>query len=380
MSNDLHDDETLFIGFDALVPPRDTSLHAVEQTRRLLLEPINLCESGIAENTAGRTSLIPASVSMSADAKRPSRVLTFALYSLTGTALIAAVLGVPFIGNHKSSEQTVLVNDSPRQRGSMAHVTDHGFEERDGIIQPEEIDDFPGTLVVDPFRPAISSGRDPVIETVADKPTGSDWKEKSVFTTHGWLPVSVIYSRNSRKIVVGGTDGRVVALEPSTLNELWTADVGGSCAAVTFTSDEKSILATFDGGVRILDAATGELGASLEEKDSRPTAVGVFPDELVNADQQHKLARHKIIFGNARGYFVKSWVEKGGGEHDLRQYDAGREDAHRSRGRSAGRGSCRSVSDYHRSHRRTDRHEYPLGVVGRELLTEWFRLSTARRA
>src|SRR5438093_26782 len=62
MSNDLHDDESLFGGFDALVPPLLASLRAVEQTRELLRKPIEHPEAaltGSAGKASGRTSLVP---------------------------------------------------------------------------------------------------------------------------------------------------------------------------------------------------------------------------------------------------------------------------------------------------------------------------------
>jgi hypothetical protein len=74
-------------------------------------------------------------------------------------------------------------------------------------------------------------------------------------------------------IVIGGTGGKVIALDRGTLNKLWKVDVGCNFAAVAFTADGKSILATFDDGVRYLDAATGATGDSIEEKGGRPTAL-----------------------------------------------------------------------------------------------------------
>src|SRR5258708_37019145 len=62
MSNDLHDDEALFGGFDSLVPPLVASLHAVEQTRRLLLEPIKPPDAVLTDsagNFSGRASPVP---------------------------------------------------------------------------------------------------------------------------------------------------------------------------------------------------------------------------------------------------------------------------------------------------------------------------------
>jgi WD40 repeat protein len=144
-------------------------------------------------------------------------------------------------------------------------------------------------------------------QTGAAKADNTLWKEKAVFETPGWLPGSVAYSSDGKLLVIGGTDGKVIALNPATRKEKWKAEVGGNLAAAAFTADGKSILATINDGVRFLDALSGKLGASLEQKDSHPTAVGVFPDKDVIAPGNQRFTSHKVIFANARGCFVKVW-------------------------------------------------------------------------
>jgi WD40 repeat protein len=134
------------------------------------------------------------------------------------------------------------------------------------------------------------------------------WREKHVIETPGWLPVSVAFSPEKAMLVIGGTGGKVLAIDPANKAERWRADVGGTFAAVAFAADGKSILATYSDGARFLDQETGRWGASLEEKESRPRAVGVFPDREI-ASGAEKLTYHKVIFGNARSYYVKSWIE-----------------------------------------------------------------------
>jgi WD40 repeat protein len=146
---------------------------------------------------------------------------------------------------------------------------------------------------------------------IREVPSVCPWKEKAVVETPGWLPGSVAYSSDGKMMLVGGTSGQVGAFDPATRKEKWKAEVGGNFAAVAFSADGKSVLATFNNGVRFLDAVTGELGNSLEEKESRPTAVGVFPDQNVNAAGGQQLVSHKVIFGNARICFVKSWIPMG---------------------------------------------------------------------
>jgi WD40 repeat protein len=65
------------------------------------------------------------------------------------------------------------------------------------------------------------------------------------------------------------------------------------------------VYATTTHGVRILDAATGKEEARIEAKDSNPIALGVFPNKNIAAD----FTQLQIVFGNARGYFVKSWAD-----------------------------------------------------------------------
>ena len=60
----------------------------------------------------------------------------------------------------------------------------------------------------------------------------------------------------------------------------WKSKVGGSHAAVAFSADQKKIYATTKDGVRILDGR-GKQEHLIEEKDTNPRAIGVFPDKTI---------------------------------------------------------------------------------------------------
>jgi RNA polymerase sigma factor (sigma-70 family) len=127
------------------------------------------------------------------------------------------------------------------------------------------------------------------------------WKENFTVEYPDSLPVSVAFSADGKSLLTGDTSGEVMALiftrdEPQWR---WKAKVGGSHAAVAFSADQKKVYATTEHGVRVLDAASGKEEALLEAKGSNPTAIGVFPNKSVAG------AAVQIVFGNARGYFVK---------------------------------------------------------------------------
>ncbi len=136
---------------------------------------------------------------------------------------------------------------------------------------------------------------------------GAMWKENFTVDYPGSLPVSVAFSGDGKTLITGDTAGELMALiftgdEPSWK---WKAKVDGSHAAVAYSADQKKVYVTADNGVRILNAATGKEEARIEAKDSNPIAIGVFPNKTIDAD----FTQSQILFGNARGYFVKSWAD-----------------------------------------------------------------------
>ena len=149
-------------------------------------------------------------------------------------------------------------------------------------------------------------------ETPDAKGDGIVWKAKADLDTPGWLAGSVAYSSDGKLLVIGGSGGQVYAFDAATLKKKWTAEVGGNFAAVAFTADGKSVLATIRAGVRFIDTATGKLGNAIEDAKAPPDwhvlAVGAFPDRIIESGDQ-KLIDHKIIFGSPLGYVIKEWIE-----------------------------------------------------------------------
>jgi beta-lactamase regulating signal transducer with metallopeptidase domain/WD40 repeat protein len=133
------------------------------------------------------------------------------------------------------------------------------------------------------------------------------WKENYTVEYPGTLPVSVAFSADGKTLLTGDTGGEIMALifagdEP---RWRWKSKVEGSHATVAFSADQKKVYATTKHGVRIVDAASGKEEARIEVNDSNPTAIGVFPNKKI----AENVTRSQIVFGNPRGYFVKSWVE-----------------------------------------------------------------------
>jgi RNA polymerase sigma factor (sigma-70 family) len=137
---------------------------------------------------------------------------------------------------------------------------------------------------------------------------GTLWKETFTAEYGRSLPVSVAISVDGKTLLIGDTSGEVMAVklpsDPATYR--WKSTPDGSHAAMAYSADQKKVYATAAQGVRILDAATGKDEAFIEANDSNPVAIGVFPNK---ADA--KFPQVQIVFGNARGYFVKSWADVG---------------------------------------------------------------------
>ena len=133
------------------------------------------------------------------------------------------------------------------------------------------------------------------------------WKENYTVEYPGTLPVSVAFSADGKTLLTGDTGGEIMALIFAGDEPLWRwkSKVEGSHATVAFSADQKKVYATTEHGVRILDAASGKEEARIEVNDSNPTAIGVFPNKKI----AENFIRSQIVFGNPRGYFVKSWAE-----------------------------------------------------------------------
>jgi RNA polymerase sigma factor (sigma-70 family) len=151
-----------------------------------------------------------------------------------------------------------------------------------------------------------------------EKPAAGAWRESKVLELTGWLGGSVAYSADGKALFVGGTDEHTRAYATETWKQLWEYKGQGRFAAVAVAPDDKTVAATFSGGekrgVKLLDAATGKVGDTLEELGAiaewpAPLAVAFFPDTRVLDMDRAVVTTRKVIFGNPREYLVKTWRE-----------------------------------------------------------------------
>ncbi|HEX3151276.1 MAG TPA: sigma-70 family RNA polymerase sigma factor [Gemmataceae bacterium] len=137
---------------------------------------------------------------------------------------------------------------------------------------------------------------------------GTMWKETFTCEYESSLPVSAVFSPDGKRLLTGDLSGNVMAVrypsDPPTYE--WMTNVGGEHPAVAYSLNHKYIYATTQHGVRILDASSGKELARIDEQNSNPIAIGEFP-KLIDA----KFPQLQIVFGNARGYFVKTWRDVG---------------------------------------------------------------------
>jgi WD40 repeat protein len=165
-------------------------------------------------------------------------------------------------------------------------------------------------LAGDPRDPSEKKGEQPKAKTDA-KPdpakVGTMWKENFTIEYPDSLPVSVAFSGDGKTLLTGDTSGEVMALIFTGDEPLWRwkSKVDGSHAAVAYSADQKKVYATTEHGVRVLGADYGKEEARIEAKDSNPTAIDVFPNKVI----AENFTQSQIVFGNARGYFVKSWAD-----------------------------------------------------------------------
>src|SRR5579872_5309238 len=83
------------------------------------------------------------------------------------------------------------------------------------------------------------------VEVAPSKAENPRWKQSADIETPGWLPGSTAHSRDGKTIIVGGTDGHVIAFEPVTRKVKWKTNTKGGFAAVAFSADENSVVVTF---------------------------------------------------------------------------------------------------------------------------------------
>lgn len=156
----------------------------------------------------------------------------------------------------------------------------------------------PGNQPAPKVEPPAAKAPEPKMIPVA-------WKEKAALPLPGALAVSIAYSADGKRMVVGDTNGKVSVFDPAAGKLRWETTVGGPHPAVAYSADGKTVYATTKDGVRFLDAETGKAGDTLEVKDCDAVAIGVFPDQAVGTDE--KFTSSKIVLGTARGYTVRHW-------------------------------------------------------------------------
>lgn len=164
----------------------------------------------------------------------------------------------------------------------------------------------------------------------APRPEAAEWQEAKSIQVKGWLAGSLAYSPDGKRLAVGGTGANFVVYDAASLANLWGARNDGDFVAVAYSPDGKTFAATTTHGVILMDATaeTPVLTAqTVEEKGSKPTSVAFFPDTTVESGDQ-KLTNRKLIFGNARGYHVVSWLKwPPSGGIELNTVAAGKEPA-----------------------------------------------------
>jgi RNA polymerase sigma factor (sigma-70 family) len=161
----------------------------------------------------------------------------------------------------------------------------------------------PGDKKDEPSKPATDAKPDAAT-------VGTAWRENYTAEFQTSLPVSVAFSPDGTRLITGDTNGEVMALklEEEYPTYRWKAQAGGSHAAVAFSAGGQRVYATSKDGVKVLDAKTGAFVDSIDLPDSSPISLGVFPDVQIINDVP-PFSRSQIAFGNARGYFVRSWAE-----------------------------------------------------------------------
>jgi RNA polymerase sigma factor (sigma-70 family) len=160
--------------------------------------------------------------------------------------------------------------------------------------------------------PGEPTGAPPAAASKSDAaPAGAIWKERYQIENQGKLPTSVAYSADGQTLLAGFADSEVMSLIFDADDAKWkwketvVEAVPAAAYAVAYSADGKKVYATTRDGVRVIDAASGKQETVIEAKGSNPTALGVFPNKAIAPDY----TQSKIVFGNASGYFVKSWAE-----------------------------------------------------------------------
>ena len=160
----------------------------------------------------------------------------------------------------------------------------------------------------------IAGGVSPFASVIAAEQPSQDsapstdpvWKEIYTVRYEKTLPVSAIFSPDGERLLTGDATGEVMDLNitADTPTYNWKTNVGGSHPAIAYSPDGMTVYSTTTDGVGILNAASGKERTRIVEKDSQPIAIDVFPIKSLSDE----FTWTQIVFGNARGYFVKTWA------------------------------------------------------------------------
>lgn len=149
-----------------------------------------------------------------------------------------------------------------------------------------------------------TTGAVPVTGLPSD-PEAPVWKKGHTYYYRKTLPTSLAFAADGKSLLSADATGNLMSLDLTNEGNSyrWSATVVGSHPAVAYSLDGQSVYATCDDGVVVFDAKGKEIGR-IEAKDSKPVAIGVFPDKAVTDE----VSFAQIVFGNASGYFVKTWA------------------------------------------------------------------------
>lgn len=240
-----------------------------------------LARRGLALPAAGlATMLAPAAVSAGA-----------------ARSAISAALGIP------SPAVLALAREVTRSMAWTTHMIAMGALTllAGGLLAAATVHPPESPIQTPPTPPALEVK---VNQEVGEPVTG--WRESKVLEMDGWLAGSVVYSGDGNVLFVGGTSGggHVRSFGTNGYKRIWEYKGEGLFPTLALSPDGKTLAVTSKHGVQFLDAETGKAGDKLEEKGSDPIAVGYFPETVAAPG----VAAHKVIFGNSRGYYVKSWL------------------------------------------------------------------------
>ena len=131
------------------------------------------------------------------------------------------------------------------------------------------------------------------------------WKKGHTYYYRKTLPTSLAFANDGKSLLSADATGELMSLNLTHEGNsyTWSAKVEGSHPVVAYSLDGKTVYATCDDGVVVLDN-TGKAVGRIEKKNSKPIALGVFPVKPLTKEDSWT----QVVFGNARGYFVETWV------------------------------------------------------------------------